>query len=94
MAATARERGRPASDKELGVVVSQIRRVLSTSFVQAQVVCLLARVGYLGGGDPAAADRRVVTRRQEEARRKERQGAHWAHVRGRGVLSHTGDIFH
>ena len=77
-------------------MVSQIRRVLFSSFVRAQAVCLLARVGYLQiphpdlGGGSSAADRMDVTRRQEEARRKERQGAH---VRGRGVLSHTADIF-
>jgi len=33
VAAQARDRGRPASDNELGVVITQIRKFLSTAFV-------------------------------------------------------------
>ena len=92
VAATVRSEGRPASDNELGGVIGQIRRVLSTTFVRSQSLCLLARVCHLGSGAPAAADRRAVTRRQMEARKKESEAAYWAHVRGRG-LSFVGQTF-
>ena len=57
----ARSWGRAASDNELGVVVSQIRRVRAPSLY------LLSRVGYLGSGASAAADKRVVSKRLEVA---------------------------
>ena len=66
----ARSWARPASDNKLGAVVSQIRRVLSTTFVRAQSLYLLSRVGYLGSGASAAADRRVVSKRLEVARQR------------------------
>jgi hypothetical protein len=40
VAAQARARGRPASDNELGVVISQIRKFLSTAFIRAQQALL------------------------------------------------------
>ena len=40
VAARARARGRQASDNELGVVISQIRKYLSISFIRAQILCL------------------------------------------------------
>ena len=50
VAARARARGRQASDNELGVVISQIRKYLSTSFIRAQSLCLLNRLCFLGEG--------------------------------------------
>ena len=91
MAYQARAQGRPASDKELGVVIGQIRRVLSVSFVRAQSTCLLARLGYLGEGARSAADRRMLAKRMKEARRLERQANHSAHIRGR--MGRVGDLF-
>ena len=46
----ARARGIPASDRQLGITISQIRIVLSVTFVRVQSLCLLSRVGYLGLG--------------------------------------------
>ena len=60
------------SDKELGIVVSQVRKYLSTSFVRAQSLCLLNRLCFLGEGAVAAAGRRDLTRRLEEGRRRDR----------------------
>jgi hypothetical protein len=50
VAARARARGRQASDNELGVVISQIRKYLTTSFIRAQSLCLLNRICFLGEG--------------------------------------------
>ena len=37
----AQAQGRPASNRELGKVTSQIRRMLSTSFIRAQSSCII-----------------------------------------------------
>ena len=90
VAARARARGRQASDNEL--VISQIRKYLSTSFVRAQSLCLLNRLCFLGDGAKAAAGRRDLARRLEIARKRDLQAHHQAHVRGQG-LSRSGLIF-
>ena len=88
----ARARGIPASDRQLGVSIGQIRRVLSVNFVKAQSVCLLSRVGYLGPGGKSASERRSLMMRREELCRRERDSHHLAHVKGRG-LSRVGHLF-
>ena len=92
VAARARARGRQASDNELGVVISQIRKYLSTSFVRAQSLCLLNSLCFLGDGAKAAAGRRDLARRLEISRKRDLQAHHQAHVRGQG-LSRSGLIF-
>ena len=84
--------GRDISDKELGIIVTQIRKYLSTSFIRAQSLCLINRLSYLGEGAQAAAGRRQLAARLEEGRRRDRQAHHLAHVRGQG-LSRAGQIF-
>ena len=42
-------RGRCGTESELGVVVGQVRRMISTVSVRAQVQCLLSRVNLIGG---------------------------------------------
>ena len=90
--AQARARGRPASDRELGTVVSQIRRVLSTTFIRANTTCLLSRLNYLGPGGMSAGARRSYMMRREEFCRREREAFYEAQVRGRG-LSRVGLTF-
>ena len=92
LAAKARSLGRQMSDKELGVIVNQVRKYLSTSFIRAQSLCLINRLSFLGEGAQAAAGRRIVARQLEEGRRRERQASYMAHIRGRG-LSREGQIF-
>ena len=90
--AKSRERGWEGGEGELGQVMGQLRRKLSCTFVRAQALCLLARLGQLGPGAKAAAERRAESLRSETARRREAQ-AHWqAHIRGRG-LGRVGMIF-
>ena len=92
MAAKGRARGWEGGDGELGQVIGQVRRKLSCTFVRAQSLCLLARLGQLGPGARGAAERRNDARRRETARRREAQ-AHWqAHMRGRG-LGRIGMVF-
>ena len=87
-----RYRGEMRGDKKLGVVIGQIRRVLSTAFVWVQALCLLARLSQLGPHAREAAQRRAAAQHGEVAHRAEGQG-HWlAHVRGRG-LSRVGMVF-
>ena len=73
------------------MAIGQIRRVLSTTFVRAQALCLLSRVSQLGPGARSANDRRVLAQRLEQGRARERSANYWAHIRGRGVK--FGDIF-
>jgi hypothetical protein len=92
VAAKARALGRDISDKELGIVVTQIRKYLSTSFVRAQSLCLINRLSFLGEGAQAAAGRRDLANRLEEGRRRDRQAHVLAHVRGLG-LQRVGQLF-
>ena len=69
VARQARSKGREASDNELGVVVAQVRKYLSTSFIRAQSLCLLNRLAYLGEGARSAVRRRQLDKRLDEGRR-------------------------
>jgi hypothetical protein len=81
--AQARARGRPASDNELGVVISQIRKFLSTAFIRAHGLCLLNRLCFLGAKE--AAGRRDLVRRLEISRKRDLQAHYQAHIRGSGL---------
>ena len=48
LAAKARALGREMSDKELGIIVTQVRKYLSTSFIRAQSLCLINKLSLLG----------------------------------------------
>ena len=77
---------------KLGQVIGSIRRRLSCTFIRAQALCLLSRIGQLGPGAKAAAQRREDAMRADTARRREAQ-AHWqAHIKGRG-LGRVGMVF-
>ena len=92
VAVQARAKGREASDNELGVIITQIRKYLSTAFVRAQSLCLINRLAHLGEGAKAAAGRRHLARRIEVGRRREREAHYQAHIRGLG-LSRVGQVF-
>ena len=70
---------------ELGVIINQVRKYLSTSFIRAQSLCLINRLCYPGEGVQAAAGRRSVAKQMEESRRRDRQATYMAHIRGRGL---------
>ena len=50
LAAKARALGMQMSDKELVVIVNQVRKNLSTAFIRVQSLCLINRMCYLGKG--------------------------------------------
>ena len=90
--AKARARGWEAGEGELGQVMGSIRRRLSCTFIRAQALCLLSRIGQLGPGAKTAAIRRGDALKAETVRRREAQ-AHWqAHIKGRG-LGRVGMVF-
>ena len=50
--------GRPRSKQELGVIVGQVRRRLSSAAVKSQVECLLSRIHQVGPGNTQLAKKR------------------------------------
>ena len=79
-----REAGRPLSDIEAGLILTQYRRVLSVVFVRSNAACLVARMGHLGQEARDCAERRREAMREGERMRLEAAAYHSAHVRGRG----------
>ena len=73
-----RATGRQETERLLGTVVGQYRRLLSTTAVRAQALCLLARVGLItpAAREAAGRTRREVAMRQVEEMRRERR-ARW-----------------
>ena len=60
----------------LGMIVGQYRRLMSTTAVRAQAMCMMARVSLITPAAREAAGRRVVAMRLEEEMRRERR-AQW-----------------
>ena len=87
-----KSRGTISEPDHLSVVIGQIRRVLSCTFVRAQGLCLLQRLTQLAPGARGAAERRAGAKRQEAVRRLELVSQWQAQVRGRG-LNRVGMIF-
>ena len=52
------QQGRESGKGELGVLVGQVRRMLSIEAVRAQAECLLSRLQHVGGGAGAGYSRR------------------------------------
>ena len=79
-------RGRESSEEELGIIVGQIRRALSTTAVRAQAQCLLSRLNCLGNGFAQAARRRKWAVVEEERMKKERQAQWLGRERGQNLI--------
>ena len=79
-------RGREGLEEEIGVVVGQIRRSLSTTSVRAQAQCLLSRMNCVGPGYTQAAKRRRWAVNEEERMRRERQAQWVGRVRGSNIV--------
>ena len=79
-------RGRESSEEELGIVVGQIRRSLSTTAVRAQAQCLLSRLNCLGNGYAQAASRRKWAVIEEDRMRKDRQAQWLGRERGQNLV--------
>ena len=70
----------------MGIVVGQIRRMLSTASVRAQAQCLLTRMSSVGEGVGQAYKRRQWAAVEEERMRKERQVQWLGRIRGSNTV--------
>ena len=79
----ARASGEPPLDSEVGTTLAHFRRILSTTIVRAQAICLLTRIGHLGGRAREAAERRNLDVRREASLRQESRAYFQCRIRGR-----------
>ena len=79
-------RGREGTEAELGVVVGQVMRMLSTASVRAQAQCFLTRMDNVVEGVGQAAKRRKWATVQEEKMRKERLAQWIGRVKGINIV--------
>ena len=82
------QQGRQTESRELGVLVGQIRRILSVTAVGAQAKCLLSRLRNVGSGTGAANRRRQGVVREEVIWERERQAHAAGRRQGRKVVRH------
>ena len=81
------QRGRPGSDQELGVIVSQVRRRLYLAVIKAQVDCLLSKLHQVGPGNQKLAKSRVWAVREDETMTRERSSKWMRRVEGVRTLT-------
>ena len=79
-------RGKEASEEEVGLIVGQIRRTLSTTFARSQAQCLISRMNSAGQGYALAAKRRQWAAKEDEKMRKEKEAQWIGRVRGRNLI--------
>ena len=80
------QQGRETVKGEMGVIVGQVRRLLSVTAVRAQAECLLSRVRGVGGGTEAARRRRQHAGYQEVRWARERGALEVGRRQGRLVV--------
>ena len=80
------QQGRQTGSGELGVLVGQVRRILSVTAVRAQAECLLSRLRNVGRGVGAASRRREGVVREEVNWTRERQAQAVGRRQGRNSL--------
>ena len=82
------QQGRQTGSGELGVLVGQIRRILSVTAVRGQAECLLSRLRNVGRGTGVAYRRREGAVREEVNWERERQAQTVGRRQGRNVVRH------
>ena len=80
------QQGRETAKGELGVLVGQVRRLLSVASVRAQAECLLSKLRQAGGGVGAANKRRGNAIREEVRWAREREAVMVGRRQGRKVV--------
>ena len=80
------QQGRETAKGELGVLVGQVRRLLSVASVRAQAECLLSKLRQAGGGVGAANKRRGNAVREEVRWAREREAVMVGRRQGRKVM--------
>ena len=71
-----------------GVIVGQVRKMLSVTSVRSKVECLLSRLRSVGRGAGAAYWRRQGAVREEVSWARERQAQAFGRRQGRKVVRH------
>ena len=71
---------------EIGVLVGQVRRLLSVAAVKSQAECLLSRMRVIGKGTAAAGRRRQMAVLDERRWAREREAILVGHMQGRSVV--------
>ena len=84
VACLCRSTGRQESERLLGTIVGQYRRLISTTAVRAQAMCTLARVGLISPAVRDAARRRQVAMRLQGELRQERKAQWMSSLQGPG----------
>ena len=79
-----RSTGRQELQGQMSVIVSQLRRRVSTCVVRSNAQCLISRVGVISPAARDAAQRREVAGRMERRWREERKAQWMASLRGPG----------
>ena len=82
------QRGQQGGADEMGIIVGQVRRKVSTAVVRAQVDALIARLHMAGEGGVTASKRRARTERKEVEMDRERKAVFFSRVRGYGPKRH------
>ena len=77
--AIGRRRGREGGEGELGLVMGEIRRAVSSQIVRGYSMSLIEKLAHLGKGAREADKRRGLTKKLEEQRRRDRQAFALAH---------------
>ena len=85
-----RASGRQETERLLGSTVGQFRRLISTTIVRAQAMCLISRVSLVTPAAREAAVRRQVSVRLEAQLRNERRAQWMASIQGPD-LAHRGN---
>ena len=80
------QQGRDTYKGEMGVLVGQVRRILSVAAVRAQAECLISRVRWAGGGAGLARKRRQGAEQQELRWQRERGAQEVGRRQGRGLV--------
>ena len=79
-----RASGRQETERLLGTIVGQFRRLVSTTIVRAQAMCLITRVSLITPAAREAAVRRQISVRMEAQLRNERRAQWMASLQGPG----------
>ena len=80
------QQGRDTYKGEMGVLVGQVRRILSVTAVRAQAECLISRVRRAGGGAGLARKRGHGAEQQELRWQRERGAQEVGRRQGRGLV--------
>ena len=86
MRAVGLQKGRESIKGELGVLVGQVRRLISIAAVKSQAECLISRMRGVGRGTAPANRRRQRVVQDERRWAREREAVAIGHMQGRSLI--------